>query len=549
MNEPNDRRTEHNKYEDRFGLVYVRVSSKRQERQGHGRETQEKRCVDDLASIKVPYERTFADTYTGGGDFMERPAMREVVKYVQERRGRKYALVFDDLKRFARDSDFHFKLRMLFKKLDVELRCLNYNFDDSPEGQFMERVFAAQNELEKHQNSRQVREKMEARMKMGYWPFKAKKGYKITKKPGHGKISVPNQEAPMLKEALERFSRGHLLLKIDFCKFLIEKKLWRRRPPEKFLEQATAILSDCFYMGDIEYKRWGVVRRKGKHQRIISAEVFERIQQRLNPVCPERLPRRSVISDFVLRGLILCTCGRSLTAAWSKGRSRRYGYYFCQNMACSAFRKSIPAKTIEDRFIALLAETALTPQVHPVIDLMFFRAWEQESACFAKREENRLQRVQELEGKVRNLADLAAGAQSDALRRVYEQRIEESQSERERIASEPLKMDDPEIPYRTALAKATEFLKSPFAAWQKVLPEEQKRLYFFVFDQRLVYDRESGYRTAEIPTAVSVFEEFVTTDSGDVDNTGRTLNRLKEYLARFWEYYQSSPAIRRALGH
>ncbi len=32
-----------------------------------------------------------------------------------------------------------------------------------------------------------------------------------------------------------------------------------------------------------------------------------------------------------------------------------------------------------------------------------------------------------------------------------------------------------------------------------------------------------------------------------VEMGGETLNRLKEYLARFWEYYESSPGLQKAL--
>jgi hypothetical protein len=32
-----------------------------------------------------------------------------------------------------------------------------------------------------------------------------------------------------------------------------------------------------------------------------------------------------------------------------------------------------------------------------------------------------------------------------------------------------------------------------------------------------------------------------------VDNTDNTLNRLKDYLSGFWQYYQSSPNLQKAL--
>ena len=54
-----------NQYEGYVGLAYTRVSSKKQEKEGNGLDSQEERCKADLASIGVPYEQTFRDTFTG----------------------------------------------------------------------------------------------------------------------------------------------------------------------------------------------------------------------------------------------------------------------------------------------------------------------------------------------------------------------------------------------------------------------------------------------------------------------------------------------------
>ena len=102
---------------DRTGLIYPRVSSKRQEIEGTGLQSQEGRCMKVLGDLNVPYEKTFPDSYTGGGDFMKRPAMREMLEYIDAHPHRKYVVVFDDLKRFARDVEFHIKLKYAFKML------------------------------------------------------------------------------------------------------------------------------------------------------------------------------------------------------------------------------------------------------------------------------------------------------------------------------------------------------------------------------------------------------------------------------------------------
>ena len=195
-----------NPYEGRDGLVYARVSSKRQELEGSGLQSQDGRCVSDLAAIHVPYDRSFLDSFTGRGDFMKRPAMRELLAYIDARPHKKFVVVFDDLKRFARDVEFHIKLRAAFAARDVVLRCLNYNFDESPEGHFAELVMAGHAQLEREQNSRQVVQKQRARLEAGYNAFAAKRGYIATQDPLHGKIDI--SLTPSGKNASQRALRA-----------------------------------------------------------------------------------------------------------------------------------------------------------------------------------------------------------------------------------------------------------------------------------------------------------------------------------------------------
>jgi site-specific DNA recombinase len=65
------------------------------------------------------------------------------------------------------------------------LGCLNHNFDDSEEGEFVEHIFAAQAQLERKQNRRQVIQKMKARLEQGYYCFSRKRGYDMVKGPMH----------------------------------------------------------------------------------------------------------------------------------------------------------------------------------------------------------------------------------------------------------------------------------------------------------------------------------------------------------------------------
>lgn len=190
-------------------LIYCRVSSTRQATEGHGLDSQELRCRQHAQAMGYEVEAVFPDDVSGGGDFMKRPGMVAMLSYLDAQRGKPYVVIFDDLKRFARDTEFHIKLRKAFMKRKAKIDCLNFKFEDTPEGRFIETIMAAQGELEREQNSRQVVQKMKARVTAGYWSFYPPLGYKYHEVAGHGKLLLRDEPiASIIAEALTGFASG-----------------------------------------------------------------------------------------------------------------------------------------------------------------------------------------------------------------------------------------------------------------------------------------------------------------------------------------------------
>ena len=504
--------------EGRVGLVYARVSTIRQVVEGNGLESQEGRCVQDLLSIGVRHERSFRDSYSGGGDFMDRPAMNEMLAYVDANAHKKFVIVFDDLKRFARDTIFHLKLRSALKARDIIPRCLNYNFDDSPEGMFVETVLAAGNELERHQNRRQVIQKMKARLEAGYWPFGGKKGYTCRKDPLHGKIFCPNDESIILVEAIRAFINRDLLRKIDVCRFLVNRGFWNNQSPEKYIDKLDAIFRDPFLCGDIEYERWGVTRRRGCHEGVISTEEFECLQRLLKRGDTVRRIRRNISSDFPLRGLITCDhCGAALTAGWSK---KVFPYYVCHGKGCARYGKSVRRNHIESQFEELLRQVSLRTEIDALVSVVFERVWDQEIDNRKIVEKSYAIERFALEEKASKITSAIFSAKLHEVKSVYEKELEKVAIRLAEINVPAIATTDISIPYRTAMTKASLLLKSPYSVWRNLDVYEQHRLFYFIFESKLVYNQETGYRTEKSPNAVRLFEDFAGVNTRDVEMTG-----------------------------
>lgn len=253
-------------------VIYCRVSSKRQSGEGTGLDSQELRCRQYARTNGYEVDAVFTDDVSGGGDFMKRPGMVAVLNHLRDHSDRGYVVIFDDLKRFARDTVFHLKLREALAAHNATVECLNFKFEDTPEGKFVETVIAAQGELERWQNRRQVIQKMKARLERGYWVFACPVGYKYSHSKAEGKILVRNEPlASIVQEALEGYASGRFDLQSEVMRFLeAQPEFPKNRSGRVRQFQVREILERVVYAGFVESENWGVSRREGKHEALIS---------------------------------------------------------------------------------------------------------------------------------------------------------------------------------------------------------------------------------------------------------------------------------------
>ena len=195
-------------------LIYCRVSDTKQKLEGSGLESQEFRCRQYSAEKGYAVDKVFHNDVSGGGDFAKRPGMIALLSYLEKNQKTGYVVIFDDLKRLARDTMFHWQLRHAMANFGARLECLNYKFDDSPEGEFVETLFAAQGQLERKQIGRQTRQKTQARLEAGYYAFTAPTGYYFQKTKTQGNMLFVDEDvAPVMREAMEGFASGRFQTK------------------------------------------------------------------------------------------------------------------------------------------------------------------------------------------------------------------------------------------------------------------------------------------------------------------------------------------------
>jgi len=521
MTAPTDNALKSAETDAAHAVIYCRVSSTKQKTQGHGLESQESRCRDYAAQNGYTIDAVFPDDASGGGDFMARPGMVALLAYLDAQPARDYIIIFDDLKRFARDTEFHIRLRRELDARGARPECLNFTFEDSPEGEFAETIMAAQGELERKQNRRQTIQKMQARAKAGYYDFAPSVGYSFETVPGHGQLLVPDENAPVVREVLEGFADGRFQTISEASRYLAAKKLTVHGKPFRAGKQSTRdMLERALYTGYFTVESWNMHLQRGQHQPLISLATHQRIQDRLagRSQAPNR---KDLHEDFPLRNFVTCACcDEPMTAAWSKGRTKHYGYYFCKTKGCPEHRKNIRKEAIEDAFQALLRALQPLPSLLKVLRVMFRDLWDLRRGA-AKQDAKRIEtQVQALESKTARLMDRLVRADSETLITAYEAQIKTLEAEKLALKDAASQAFEPRKSFEESFGMACTFLANPWKLWDKGQFAHKRMVLRLAFPGTLAYCPERGFRTAKTTLPFKGLGDFQAKKSRVVGDPG-----------------------------
>ena len=139
----------------------------------------------------------------------------------------------------------------------------------------------------------------------------------------------------------------------------------------------SGIFRNKFYAGKVVSKKYGD-EVQGQHTPMVTEEMFYRVQAILdgrNRNAAQALSRRSLDSaDFPLRRVVTCgRCGKSFTGAWSKGKNKLYGYYFCVDRCGPG--SSMPIKAVDDVTEELIKKISLKPKTAELINAFLRRTY------------------------------------------------------------------------------------------------------------------------------------------------------------------------------
>ncbi len=495
----------------RKALLYCRVSGKKQTKDGSGLSSQEHRCRQYAEAKGYKVEEVFPDDVSGGGDFMLRKGMVALLAYMDARPHENFVVIFDDLKRYSRDVEFHMRLRRIMQERGAIRECLNFNFEESPEGKFKEVISVAASELEREQMGRQNKQKSIARVEQGFCVRSVPPiGLKYKKAEGGGKVLVHDEPlASIIREALEGYASGRFQGQAEVKRFLEAQPEFPKNFPDGTIRQQRVrnMLEQILYAGYIAAPAWGISMREAKHEGIISKETYWRIQERLKgrPAMPAR---KDADADFPLRGAVACSsCGYALTGGWSRGKYKHYAYYRCHHHGCPEKGKGVPVARLEESVDTVLKSLRPSMPYAAMIKAMFAKAWSTQTKRLEQVAKSYANRVHEIEREIGKTLDRMLEVSSPRALNAFEQRLDALEQEKliaaEKAAAKPAKPGKFEELFELSMG----FLTNPYKVWKNGDPDARKLVLRLAFDGPLAYTRETACLNSEKSSVFKLLED------------------------------------------
>lgn len=212
-----------------------------------------------------------------------------------------------------------------------EIRTYGQSFRNNPNEKFLLMILGSQAKLENDNRSTNVKRGLRTRVEMGLWPGIAPVGYlnqKLMDKKCQ--ILVDPERAPIVKKMFEKMAyekwSGRKIY--HWLKFELNFKTVGNH--HMALGNLFRMLQNPIYYGSFEYPRKSGNWYQGKHEPIITKELFDKVQEQMKR---DKIVRES--HEFIFTKLMVCGhCGSGISAEekykqLKDGTTAKYIYYGC----------------------------------------------------------------------------------------------------------------------------------------------------------------------------------------------------------------------------
>ena len=311
-------------------LLYARKSTESEERQILSIDSQVKEMLQlaEREGLEVMEIRRESHSAKATG---QRPVFNEIINDI--RIGKFTGILTWAPDRLSRNAgDLGKLVDLMDEKLLLDIRTYGQRFSNSPNEKFLLMILGSQAKLENDNRSVNVRRGLRMRCEMGLRPGVAPTGYLNEKRMDRKcQCIVDPDRAHVIKKMFEKVANEHWSGRKIYHWLRFDLNFRTKSNHHLSLGNIYIILQNHFYYGRFEYPEKSGNWYDGKHQPIISQELYDKAQAQLKR---DQIVR-SEIKEFAFTKLMTCgLCGSGISAEekykkLKDGTSARYVYYGC----------------------------------------------------------------------------------------------------------------------------------------------------------------------------------------------------------------------------
>lgn len=338
-------------------VLYARKSTESEEKQILSIDSQVKEMMQiaERENLNIVDVRREAHSAKDSG---QRPVFMEILRDIQS--GRYTGILTWAPDRLSRNAgDLGTLVDLMDQQKLHEIRTYGQTFKNSPNEKFLLMILCSQAKLENDNKSINVKRGLRTRCEMGLWPSPAPMGYLNEKRSDRkGYVYIDPDRGHVIKQMFEKVAyekwSGRKIY--HWLKFDLNFKTPNGNKGLT-LGNIYLILQNDFYHGTFEYPKKSGNWYKGKHEPLISKELFDQVKQNLK----REVVYKNETKEFAFTKLITCgLCGSGICAdeKWKhqkNGNVYRYVYYGCsksrdKNCKCGY----IEEKVLIEEFVKLM---------------------------------------------------------------------------------------------------------------------------------------------------------------------------------------------------
>lgn len=317
--------------------LYARKSTEGNEKQALSIDSQikEMKQIAERENLVITEVRQESHSAKASGT---RPIFNEILKDIES--GIFNAVITWAPDRLSRNAgDLGKLVDLIDQKKLITIKTFSQTFTDSPSDKFLLMILCSQAKLENDNKSINVKRGLRTRCEQGLWPGKAPTGYmKPDSRERKCEVDIDPERSEIIKKIFEKVAYEKISVRSVHAWLQHDIDFRTINGKHLSIGNVFMILSNTFYYGTFEYPRGSGNWYTGKHEPIISKELFK-----LTRAAIKTKVMKTYGKEFAFTKMMRCGhCDSSIVAdekfkKLKSGGVNRHVYYRCcksKNRAC-----------------------------------------------------------------------------------------------------------------------------------------------------------------------------------------------------------------------